>query len=135
VAVEAAPGRLAVFRVLYMATVAACAFVRPCQGEIGKSVVEGFAIELNNVERAPLVLGMTALALALERFGMAAVIVALGLAIGGDRLVAGHTEPGLGLLRERLMTALASLLQLRMRADQWSGHDQLFEDALCTCHG
>jgi hypothetical protein len=72
VAVEAAPGRLAVFRVLYMAGVAACAFVRPCQGEIGKSVVEGFAIELNDVEGAPLVFAVTGLALALDRFGVAA---------------------------------------------------------------
>ena len=72
VAVEAAPGRLAVFRVLYMAAVAACAFVRPCQGEIGKSVVEGFAIELNDVEGARLVFAVTGLALALERFGVAA---------------------------------------------------------------
>src|SRR4029453_14321615 len=135
VAVEAAPGRLAVFRVLYMATVAACAFVRPCQGEIGKSVVEGFAIELNDVEVAPLVFGVTGLALALQRFGVAAVVVALGLAIGRDRFVAGQAEPGLGFLRERLMTALAGLLQLRVRADQRSGHDQLFKDALRTCHG
>src|SRR5262245_53334216 len=135
VTVETAPGRLAVFRVLYMATVAACAFVRPCQGEIGKSVVEGFAVELNDVEGAALVLGMTGLALGLERLGVAAVVVALGLAIRRDRLVAGQTQPGLGLLRERLMTALAGLLQLRVGADQWSGHDQLFEDALSTCHG
>src|SRR5262245_55613111 len=118
-----------------MATVTTGAFVRPCQGEIGKSVVEGLAIELNNVERAPLVLGVTGFALHLERFGMAAVVVALGLAIRRDRLVAGQAEPRLRFLRKRLMTALAGLLQLRMRADQGSRHDQLFENALCTCHG
>jgi hypothetical protein len=45
------------------------AFVRPCQGEIGKSVVESFAVELNDAECAPIVLGVAALALALDRIG------------------------------------------------------------------
>src|SRR5215813_2624236 len=118
-----------------MATIAACAFVGPCQGEIGKSVVEGFAIELNDVEGAALVVGMTGFALALERFGLAAVVVALGLAIRRDRLVTGQAEPRLRFLGKRLMTAFAGPLEVGMPTNQRPRHDQLFEDALCTCHG
>ena len=93
-------------------------------------MVEGFAVELDDVERAPLVLGVTDLALTLRRFGMAAMEAARALPICGDRLVARQAKPGLRLARKGLVTAVAVLFQLRVPTDQRSRHNQLFEDAL-----
>ena len=117
-----------------MAAIAAGPLVRTRQGEIGKCVIEGFAVELDDIEGAPLVFGVAGLALALQGFWVAAVKIARRLPIRNDRLMARQAEAGLRFLRERLMTALAGFLQIRMRTDQWSRHDQFLEDALCTCH-
>ena len=49
----------------------------PHQREVGERMVEGFAVELDDVERAPFVLGVTRHALTLRRFGVAAMEAAL----------------------------------------------------------
>ena len=93
-------------------------------------MVEDLAVELDDVERAPLVLGVAGLALALRRFGMAAMEAARALPICGDRLVARQAKPGLRLTRKGLVTAVAVLFQLRVPVDERSRHHQLFEEAL-----
>ena len=95
VAVEAAPGRVAVFLALCMATIAAYALVGPRKDEVGEGVVEGLAVELNNINCAPLVVGMTHVARSFRRFGVAAMEAAHALAIRGDRLVARQAEASL----------------------------------------
>ena len=65
VAVETPPGRLAVFLALCMATIAACALVGSRKDEVGEGVVQGLAIEMNNVNCASLVIGMTYVACSL----------------------------------------------------------------------
>ena len=49
VAVDAPPERLAVFFALCVATIAACAPMGPRKCEVGEGVVEGLAVELNNI--------------------------------------------------------------------------------------
>ena len=92
VTVKAAPGRFAVFhvlaRVLDVAALAACSLVGPLQREVGEPMVEGLAVELNDIEWATLVVGVTNLALRLGCFGVAAVETAAALPIRGNRLVA-----------------------------------------------
>ena len=59
VAVEAASGRLAVLLALHMTAVAADPLVRPCQHEICERMIERLAIELDDIERASLVIRVT----------------------------------------------------------------------------
>lgn len=130
VAIETAPGGLAIFRALPMATIAACSLMRPNKYEVGECMVEGFAVELNNIKRASLVVGMTHVARTLRRFGVAAMEAAHALPIGGDRLVARQAKASLRLPRKGLMTAVAVLFQVRMPRDERSYRSQLFEDVL-----
>lgn len=130
VTVETAPGGLTEFPVPCMAAVATRSLVGPHQREVGKSMVEGFAVELDDVEWAPLVLCVTRNALTLRRLGAPAMEAALALPICGNRLVARQTKRGLRLAREGLVAAVAVLLQLCVPTDQWPRHHQLFEDAL-----
>ena len=58
VAVEAASGRLAILLALRMTGVAADPLVRPCQREICERMIERLAIELDDIERASLVIRM-----------------------------------------------------------------------------
>ena len=59
VAVEAASGRLAVLLALRMTGVAADPLVRPHQREICERMIERLAIELDDIERASLVIRVT----------------------------------------------------------------------------
>ena len=59
VAVEAASGRLAVLLALRMTAVAADPLVRPRQHEICERMIERLAIDLDDIERASLVIRVT----------------------------------------------------------------------------
>jgi hypothetical protein len=120
VTVETPTGRLAVFLSLCMATIAACALVRPRKDKVGEGMIEGLAVELNNVNCAPLVVGMTRIACSLRRFGVAAMEAAHLLPIHGDRLVARQAEARLQFPRKRHVTAVAGLFQVRMSSDERS---------------
>ena len=95
VTIKAASRGFAVFHVRGMATVAACSLVRPLQCEVGERMVEGFAIELNDIEWATLVVGVANPALRLGCFGVVAMETAPALPIRGDRLVACQAQPSL----------------------------------------
>lgn len=130
VTVEATRGGPTELSVLCMAAVAAYPLVGAQQREVGVCMVEGLAIELNDVESAPLVVSVTDLALPLGGFGMAPVKAPHRLPICRDGLVARKAQPGLRLARKRFMTVAAILFQLRVSAGERSRHDKLFKDAL-----
>ena len=130
VTAETAPGGLAVFHALCMAAIAACSLVGTHQCEVGERMVEGLAIELNNVELTPFVLGVARLALPFRCFGVAPVESTRGLPVCSNRLVAGQAKPGLRLARKGLVTVVAVLFQLCMSADERTRHDELFEYTL-----
>jgi hypothetical protein len=103
-----------------MTTIAACALVGSRKDEVGEGVVEGLAVELNDVNCAPLVVGMTRVASSFRRFCVATVEAARALAIRGDRLVARQAEARLQFPRKRHVTAVAGLFQIRMPSDERS---------------
>ena len=128
--VETAPSGLSVLRVPCVAAVATCTPVGADQCEVGECMVEGFTVQLDDVERAPFVFGVARLALAFRRFGVAAVETACALPIRSDRLVARQAKPGLRLTRKGLVAAVAVLFKLRVPIDERSWHHQLLENAL-----
>jgi hypothetical protein len=130
VTIETPPGSLAVFRAAGVATVAARSLVGLDQCEIGERMVERLAIELDDVELAPFVVGVAELAVGLRRFRVAAMEPALASPISRDLLVARKAKPSLRLTRKRLVTAVAVLFELCVPGDQRPRHDQLFEYAL-----
>jgi hypothetical protein len=92
VAVEAASRRVAKLYRLPMATVALHCFVRVFQLEIRKCMIEGLAVELDDVGISPLVIGVAMAAILRPRVRLPAVKASSELTIRGDFLVAGGAE-------------------------------------------
>ena len=92
VAVEAASRRVAKLYRLQMATVALHCFVRVSQLEIRKCMIEGLAVELDDVGISPLVIGVAMAAILRPRVRLPAVKASAELTIRGDFLVAGGAE-------------------------------------------
>ena len=113
-----------------VASVAAYCLVAAFEFEIGGDVVEGLAIELDDIGGAALVIGMTVLAILAQGVCVAAVKTATVATIGSDVLVTGDTETRLRLPGKWLVAALALFLKLGMSGNQGSRHDELLENIL-----
>ena len=90
-------------------------------------MIEGLAVELDDVDISPLVIRMTMVAFLLRCLRIAPMKRPTGLAIGGNVLVAGHAEPRLRPWRKRFVTVAALLLELGMSGHERPGHNELFE--------
>ncbi len=130
VAIETSPRRIAKFLGRDMTAVAGNTLVRAFQIEIREGMIEHLPVELDDVGRAALVIGVTAPALAPNNVRAASVHPLLRRQIFGDRLVTRDAEPRLPAFYERFMAIGAILLQLCVSFDQWPGHHQALEDIL-----
>jgi len=100
--------------------------------EVRTRVIEGLAVQLDDVGISSLVIRMTMVAFLLRRLGIAPMKRAAGLAIGRNVLVAGRTESRLRPRRKRFVTVAALLLELGMSGHERPGHDELLERVLCS---
>jgi len=132
VAVEAAPRSVAEFYVLRMTADARHGFVRVPKFEIRERVIEGLAVQLDDIGLAPLVVGMAMVAVLFHCLGLTPVKSFARPAVFGRFLVASEAEPTLRPACERCVTVAAILLELRMPGNDRSRHDQLFEQVLCS---
>lgn len=92
VTIDAAARSLAKRFAGFVASRARGRLMRAIELEIGQDVIEGLAIEPDDVGRAAFVVGMTVLAIALQSILVAAMEAALPLAIAGDILMALEAE-------------------------------------------
>ena len=90
-------------------------------------MVEGLAIEANNVGLAALVIGMAMAALGILDGRMLAVESTFGGEIGGNRLVTIETKPVLSGFGEGLVALAAVFLEFRVAFDDFPRHDEFFE--------
>ncbi len=131
VAVEAAPGSIAkLYRLRVTAGTRHCD-MGVAKLEVRKCMIEGLAVELDDVRISPLVIRMTMVAFLFRCLRIAAMKPSTDLAIGGNILVAGHAESRLRPWRKRLVTVAALLFKLSVSRREWPGHDELLEHVLC----
>ena len=126
-AVEAVSRRIAEFCCRRVAAGARHRLVGVAKPKIGLNMIEGLAIQLDDVGVAALMIAMTMGAFGLCGIRMAPMESLAGQSIRGGFLVARKTEPGLRFSRERLMAAAALFLKLGMAVNKRSGHDKLLE--------
>jgi hypothetical protein len=93
-------------------------------------VIEGLAVQLDDVGISPLVIRMTMAAFLFRCLRIAPMKPRTGLAICGNFLVAGHAEPRLRAWRKRFVAVAALLLELGMSGHERPGCDELFEQVL-----
>jgi hypothetical protein len=127
VTVEAASGGVAEPCGLRVAVAAGHCDMRVAKFEVRKRVIEGLAVQLDDVGSPPLVIRMTMIAFLLRCLRIAPMKRPTGLAIGGNCFVAGHAKPRLRPWRKRFVTVAALLLQLGMSGHERPGHDELLE--------
>jgi hypothetical protein len=132
VTVEAASGGVAEPCRLGVAVAAWHSDVCVAKREVRTRVIERLAVQLDDVGISSLVIRMTMVAFLLRRLGIAPMKRAAGLAIGGNFFVAGRAESRLRPWRKRLVTVAAFLLELGMSGHERPGHDELFEQVLCS---
>lgn len=128
--IDAKVRRFPICDISLMTTLAARGSVCAFQAEIGKVVIEGFAVELHDIGIASLVLGMAVIAFLVGRIGAAPVKALFLLSVGCDLLVTVHAKPHLRSLRKGLMAILAILFILCMTFNERARHDQPVEPAL-----
>ena len=92
VTIDAAARRLAERFIGLVAARARSGFVGAIELKVRQRVIEGFAIEPDDVGRAALVVGVTVLAVALQRIFIASVEAALPLPIAGDVFMAFEAQ-------------------------------------------
>lgn len=129
-AVDACSRRLAEFDVWRVATAARGGGMRTGELEVGCRMVEGFAIQLDDVERPALVVGVAVLAVRRRRSALAAVKAALLGAICSNVFVAIEAALGLRLFLEFLVALAAIVFELGMPLNHRTGIDQLFKQRL-----
>ena len=93
-------------------------------------MIEGFPIQLHDIERATLVIGMAGSAVLLRRGRLAAVKAFAQKTIEPDLLVTGDAQPRLRLRREGFVAFGAIALKLGVPLDQRAGHHELFQNVL-----
>lgn len=130
VAVVAASGGTAEGDCCRVAAVAAYRLVAALELEVRGGVIEGLAVELDDIGVSPLVVGVTVLAVLVQGVRLAAVKASTIPAVIGRLLVARDAEPGLRLPGKRLMAAVALLFELGVPGNQRAGHDERLEDVL-----
>jgi hypothetical protein len=126
-AVEAASRRIAEFCCRCVAAGARHRLVGVAKPKIRLSMIEGLAIQLDDVGVAPLMIGMTMAAFGLCGIRMAPMESLAGRSIRCGFLVARKAEPGLRFSREGLMAVAALFLELCMAVNKRPGHDKLLE--------
>lgn len=119
--------RNAIFFALLMAARASKIGVLAFEFKISAGVIEGVAIETENVGTATFVIGVALLACQRGLMLELAVKAALIGDIGGDDIVALHAQLILRLLGERGVALAAIVFQFRVRLDQFTRHQQCFE--------
>ena len=130
VTIDATTGGGAIFHFRLVATVAGSRRMGAFQFKIGRCVIEGLAVQLDDVDATSLVIGMAVPAILYGCVGMPAVKSKLLLSVAIDLLVAIDAETRLRLPHERLMAGHAVLFQLGVPFDQRPGHHQLLEQVL-----
>jgi hypothetical protein len=130
VAIEAASGRVAEFCHLRVTLAAPHGPVGVPQLEIRRCVIEGLAVELDDVGIPPHVIRMTMGAFLCPCIRLAPVESPARQPVRGYFFVARKTETRLRLSRERFVTRAALLLELGMSGDERTGHNQVLERVL-----
>lgn len=102
------------------------------QCEIRESVIEGLAIQLNDIGVPPRVIGVTMVAVLLGGARRTAMKPLVRRAVGGDFLVARKAQARLRFARERLVALAAVLLELGVPLDDRPRQDKLLEQVLRT---
>jgi hypothetical protein len=121
VAIEAASRRIAKLDRLHVTAIATHCLMCTLEVEIRDCVIECFPIELDDVGRSPLVIGMTMVAFLCPRVGLTPVEPFSQPAIRSDFLVACEAKRRLRLSGKRLVTVEAVLFELGMSIDEWPG--------------
>jgi hypothetical protein len=127
VTVEAASGRVAKLCRLRVTVDARYCRVGVPEIEIRKRVIEGLAVELDNVGTSALMICVTMGTFLFRCIRLTPVKSAARPTVCDNFLVAREAEPRLRSGRERLVTVGALLLELGMSGDDRPGHDELFE--------
>jgi len=130
VTIEAPSGRVAE---LDLPRVTVAARYRPVgvpQLEIRESMIEGLAVELDDVGLSSHMVGMTMGAFLFLRIRLPPMESPARRLVRRDVFVARKAKPRLRLPRKRLVTAAALLLELGVPGHQRSGHDQVLEQIL-----
>jgi hypothetical protein len=130
VTIEAATGGVAEPYGLRVAAAARHCDMGVAKLEARDRVIEGLAVQLDDVGISALVIRMTMVAFLLRRLRIAPMKCPMGLPIGGNCFVAGYAKPRLRPWRKRLVTVAALLLELGMSGHERSGHDELLEQVL-----
>jgi hypothetical protein len=125
--VEAASGRVAKLYILQMTAAARHGFVGITQLEIRKGVVEGFAIELDDVGVSSFVIGVAVSAFLLRRIRLPRVESPTCQSIRCNFFVTCQAESRLRFSRERLVTVAAVLLEFGVSFDDRAWNDKPFK--------
>jgi hypothetical protein len=127
VTVKAASGRVTEFYCWCVAPGARHRLVGIPELKIREEMIEGLAVQLDNVGVASLVIGMTMGAFGFCCIRLTSVKPLAGRTIRRNFLMAGKAEPHLGFSREWLVAVAALLLKLGMSLDNRPRHDKLLE--------
>ena len=125
VTVETTARRVAELYRLRVTRVASHCLVRVPEREIRECVIEGLAVELDDVGVSSNVIRVAIVAFLFLRIWLPAVKSLIRRTIRGNFLVARKAQPSLRPSRERLMTVAALLLELAMPGDDRPRRDEL----------
>jgi hypothetical protein len=129
-AIETSAGRGPKLDARRMTAFTAGGFVGSLELKICEGVIEHLTIELDDISRPALVIGMTCLAVSPGDIRPAAMQSLLRVDVIGDRLMAIQAQPRLRALGESLMTIGAVAFQLGMTFNERPGHDEALENGL-----
>ena len=119
VAIEAASRRIAKLDRLHVTAIATHCLMCTPELEVRGCVIECFPIELNDIGRSPLVIGMTMVAFLCHRIGLTPMEPSSEPAVRSDFFVACEAKRRLRLAGKRLVTVEAVLFELGMSIDEW----------------
>ncbi len=133
VAVKADRGRLMKRLFSRMARLAGDRLMGIDELKIRQIVIETIAVELHDVGRAALMIGVTMPTLEFERIRLAPMIACMRFTIACDVLVACNTQARLAMRAERLVTFIALFFRLAVTLREGAGHHERFDQTLCNC--
>ena len=135
VTVEAASRRVAQLYALQVAASTLHDLVCVLEHEICERMIEGLAIELDDVGAAPLVVGMTMVAIEVSRLRLTAMEAATQQAVRRGIFVTSQAAPRLRGARKRLVAVVALRLELGVPGDERPGRNKLLEQILRSHDG
>ena len=121
---------IAKFNLWLVTGVAAHCLVSPLELKICVFMVEGFAVQADNIHVAALVIGMAEFTFLLPHFLAQSMKAARAPQILGNLLVTVQAQPLLRFFIERFVTILAFFFKLGMTFNKRPGHHQFFKDCL-----